>query len=76
MVTDASQKPHPLSENYTLKVTVHVGMDQNIKIEIFAECEYTLNELPVKFFSIRLVVCEIQVWQTLLELLPEVNCLL
>ena len=29
-------------------VTVHVGMYQNIEIEIFAEYKYTLNELPVK----------------------------
>ena len=31
-----------------MKVTVHIGTDQNIKIEIFAEYKYTLNELPVK----------------------------
>ena len=31
-----------------LNVTVHVGMDQNIEIEIFAEYKYILNELPVK----------------------------
>ena len=28
-----------------LKVTVHVGTDQNIEIEIFAEYKYTLNKL-------------------------------
>ena len=27
------------------KVTVHVGTDQNIETEIFAEYKYTLNEL-------------------------------
>ena len=38
-----------------IEVTVHVGTDQNIEIEIFAEYKYTLNELPVKnIFSIRL----------------------
>ena len=31
----------------TFKVTVHVGADQNIEIEIFAEYKYTLNELLV-----------------------------
>ena len=31
-----------------IKVTVHVGMDQHIKIEIFAEYKYTLNEHRVK----------------------------
>ena len=35
---------------YYIKVTVHVGTDQNIEIEIFAEYKYTLNELPVNFF--------------------------
>ena len=30
-----------------LKVTVHVGTDQNIEIEIFAEYKYALNELLV-----------------------------
>ena len=36
-----------------LKVTVHVGTDQNFEIEIFAEYKYTLNELLVKkmFFN-------------------------
>ena len=29
------------------KVTVHVGTDQNIEIEIFAEYKYALNELLV-----------------------------
>ena len=29
------------------KVTVHVGTDQNIEIEIFAEDKCTLNELLV-----------------------------
>ena len=34
-----------------LKVTVNVGADQNIEIEIFAKYKYTLNELLVtKFF--------------------------
>ena len=31
----------------TLKVTVHVGTDQNIENEIFAEYKYILNELLV-----------------------------
>ena len=54
------------------KVTVHVGTDQNIEIEIFAENKYTLNELPIKcFFSIRLIVCKI--WRTRV-FLPEVIC--
>ena len=54
------------------KVTVHVGKDQNIEIEIFEEYKYTLNDFPTKrlFFSIRLIVCEI--WRT--GALPEVNC--
>ena len=30
-----------------VKVTVQVGTDQNIEIEIFAEYKYTLNELLV-----------------------------
>ena len=30
-----------------VKVTVHVGTDQNIVIEIFAEYKYTLNKLLV-----------------------------
>ena len=30
-----------------IKVTVYVGTDQNIEIEIFAENKYTLNELLV-----------------------------
>ena len=30
-----------------VKVTVHVGTDQNIEIEIFAEYKLTLNELLV-----------------------------
>ena len=34
---------------YYTKVTIHVGTDQNIEIEIFAEYKYTLNELPVNF---------------------------
>ena len=34
--------------NRSFKVTVHVGTDENIEIEIFAEYEYTLNELLVK----------------------------
>ena len=29
------------------KVTIHVGTDQNIENEIFAEYKYTLNELLV-----------------------------
>ena len=42
-----------------IKVTVHVGTDQNFEIEIFAEYKYTLNELLLKkCFSIRLIVCE------------------
>ena len=45
------------------KVTVHVGTDQNIEIEIFADYKiYTLHELLVlhkNCFSIRLIVCEI-----------------
>ena len=41
--------------NY-VKVTFHVGTDQNIEIEIFAEYEYTLNELPVKKNSMCLIV--------------------
>ena len=32
---------------HEIKVTVHVGKDQNIEIEIFAEYKYTLNELLV-----------------------------
>ena len=35
-----------MQEGY-FKVTVHVGMDQNIEIEIFAEDKCTLNELLV-----------------------------
>ena len=31
----------------SVKVTVHVGTDQNIEIEIFAEYKYALNELLV-----------------------------
>ena len=31
-----------------LKVTVHVGTDQNVEIEIFAKYKYVLYELPVK----------------------------
>ena len=44
-----------------IKVTIHVGTDQNIEIDYFAEYKYTLNELLVtkKCFSIRLIVCEI-----------------
>ena len=56
----------------SIKVTVNVGTDQIIEIEIFAEYyyKYILNELPVIFlFSIRLIVCEI--WKR--EFLPEVN---
>ena len=36
-----------------LKVTVLVGTDQNIEIEIFVEYKYTLNEFLVKkmFFN-------------------------
>ena len=30
-----------------IKVTVHVGTDENIEIEIFAEYKYTLNMLLV-----------------------------
>ena len=32
-------------ETTYIKVTVHVGTDQNFEIEIFAEYKYTLNEL-------------------------------
>ena len=32
----------------TLKVTVHIGTDQNFEIEIFAKSKYTLNELLVR----------------------------
>ena len=32
---------------YIIKVTVHVGMDQNIEIEIFVEYKHALNELLV-----------------------------
>ena len=42
-----------------MKVTVHIGTDQNIETNIFAKYRYTLNELPVNLFSIRLLVCEI-----------------
>ena len=38
-----------------LKVTVHVGTDQNIEIEIFAEYKYTLNKLPVKILFFQYV---------------------
>ena len=31
-----------------MKVTVHIGTDQNFEIEIFAEYKYTSNELLVK----------------------------
>ena len=34
-------------ETKIIKVTFHVGTDQNIEIEIFAEYKYELNELPV-----------------------------
>ena len=34
--------------NEHFKVTVHVGTDQNIEIEIFAEDKCTLNELLTK----------------------------
>ena len=52
---------YPVLIEMLVKVTVHVGMDQNIKIEIFAEYNYTLNELLVtkNYSSIRLIVCEI-----------------
>ena len=30
----------------SFKVTVHIGTDQNIEIEIFAEYKCTLNEFP------------------------------
>ena len=33
---------------WIIKVTVHVGKDQIIEIEIFAEYKFTLKELPVK----------------------------
>ena len=36
-----------MSHSELLKVTVHVGRDQNIEIEIFAEYKYTLNGLLV-----------------------------
>ena len=44
-----------------IKVTVHVGTDQNIENEIFAEYKYTLNELLVTktIFQYVLIVCEI-----------------
>ena len=47
--------------SHSLKVTFHVGTDQNIKIEVVAEYKYTLNELPVQktFLSVRPIVCEI-----------------
>ena len=35
------------SNRNIIKVTVHVGTDQNIEIEIFAEYKYVLNELLV-----------------------------
>ena len=34
-------------EKGSVKVTVHVGTEQNIENEIFAEYKYTLNELLV-----------------------------
>ena len=37
-----------LLQEYVIKVTVHVGTDQNVEIEIFTEYKHTLNELPVK----------------------------
>ena len=44
----------------SLRLPFTLETDQNIEIEIFAEHEYTLNELPVKnIFSIRLIVFEI-----------------
>ena len=54
----------------SIKVTVHVGTDQNIKIKIFAEYEYTLNELLVKkmFFNTSAKYDE-------REFLPVVNCM-
>ena len=39
--------------NGSIKVTVHVGTDQNLEIEIFAEHKYILNELLVKKESLR-----------------------
>ena len=46
-----------------LKVTVHVGTDQNIENEIFAEYKYTLNKLLVTKVVFQYVntsiVCEI-----------------
>ena len=40
---------------YWFKVTVNVGTDQNIEIEIFAEYKYTLNELLVRKFVFQYV---------------------
>ena len=40
---------------FEFKVTVHVGTDQNIEIEIFVENKYTLNELLVKTFFFQYV---------------------
>ena len=37
-----------ISASNILKVTVHVGTDQNFEIEIYAEYKYILNELLVK----------------------------
>ena len=41
------------SANHFFKVTVHIGMNQNIEIEIFTEYKSTLNELLIKimFFN-------------------------
>ena len=46
-------KVHVSCMVFFLKVTVHVGTDQNIEIALFAEYKYTLDELLVKkiFFS-------------------------
>ena len=54
-------------------VTVHVGTDQNIEIEIFAEYEYTLNELPVKKCFNTSNSLRDMANKSFYDLLPEVN---